>query len=529
MSNPKALLSDVALVRLSLVEGSANDERVRVRGEFAKCGVATENRRVYPKGVWEKEIRRLDKALKERRVFGEVDHPADGQTKLARVSHIVTGLDIKDGLVIGEAEILPTEAGKNLLALMQANVPVGVSSRGFGSVKSNDKNEDVVQDDYKLVTFDFVADPADVHAYPQVAESRALYEGVEFDADEEQAKAIEFARRIESEKSGQKVAAQEGIRDEFARQILGNLAKLRTEVRDEVRKELLDDPSVAGAKLALDAVRTILRPYLLPEDVAEVVKGKEADIQRLQNEVAGRDLRIKELEAENGSLAEMAKEVGYRFYLETTLSGDAQAEAIRKLVGDVKMFADSDALKARVAEVRAEIAKQEEAKQAAVETKTLEIAEAKKAQKDASGEFDARIRKVEDLILSERRKRVEMEKDLAESRAENEKLKTRLYAEQRLKNHPQAAKLRRLVEAADAQDTDDVDALIESEPREPVRDEDVSQAVRARVRARLKGRDAEQPEPVTEGRQVASRRKTGDYHGLGADLESLKRLSGITR
>lgn len=530
MSNPKALLSDVAFVRLSLAEGSG--ERVKVRGEFAKCGVATENRRVYPGPVWEKEIKRLNKALKERRVFGEVDHPSDGQTKLARVSHIVTELKIKDGIVVGEAEILPTEAGKNLLALMQANVPVGVSSRGFGSVKTNDKNEDVVQEDYKLVTFDFVADPADVDAFPQFSESvqngGALFEGVEFDADEEQEKAIEFARRIEAEKTGKKSAKQESIRDEFAREILGNLAKLRAEVRDEVRCELMADPSLAGAKVALEAVREALKPYILPEDAAEVVKGKDASIQKLQNEVAERDLRIKELESENTALAEMAKEVGYRFFLERVLSNDPQAEAIRTLIGDVKVFESSDALKARVAEIKGEIAKQEADKKAAVEAKAAEVTESKKAEKAARSEMESRLAKIEKIVANERKQREEMEAALAESLEENKALKTKLYAEQRLANHPKAKKLRTLVESARVEDDEDVDALLESE-REPKRDEDELQNIRARIRSRVRGSAEEGAESITEARQVANGKAKKDYQGLGIDIDSLKRLSGISR
>ena len=87
----RELLRDVCFVRLSLDEAAA-DGKIRVKGEFAKCGTATENKRVYPEGVWTKEIGRLGKAFNERRVFGEMDHPADGRTSLQRVSHIVTSL-----------------------------------------------------------------------------------------------------------------------------------------------------------------------------------------------------------------------------------------------------------------------------------------------------------------------------------------------------------------------------------------------------------------------------------------------------
>jgi hypothetical protein len=516
----KTLLSDVAYVRLSLAESTG--DRVKVRGEFAKCGIATENRRVYPKPIWEKEIKRLNKALKERRVFGEIDHPSDGQTKLSRVSHIVTGLSIENGIVVGEAEILPTEAGKNLLAIMEANVPVGVSSRGFGSVKSNDKNEDVVQEDYRLVTFDFVADPADQDAYPSVSESRTLFEGVQFDldADEEQERALEVARQIEADRTGKKVEATETLREEFAREILENLSKIREQVRSEVRDELLNDPSLAGAKTALESVRAILTPYLLPEEAAVVVKAKTEEVEGLKNQLAEKELRIKELESENTSIAEMAKEVGYRFYLERVLSNDVNADAIRTMVGDVKKYADSTALKESVKNIRSELAKKESERKALAEAKAREIAEREAAAKKLEEQFNAKLSKVEQRVSAERQKREALEAELEELRKENGKLSTRAYAESRLSNHPRAAKLRSLVESVESEDA--VDTILESD-REPERDADDLQEVRARIRSKMRG-GTEHAEELTESRRTQKK----DFMGLGTSLEQLRHLSGIS-
>lgn len=523
----KPLLSDVSFVRLSLAESTG--DRVKLRGEFAKCGVATENKRIYPKPVWEKEIKRLGKALKERRVFGEVDHPSDGQTKLARVSHIVTDLSVKDGIVIGEAEIMPTEAGKNLLALLKANVPVGVSSRGFGSVKTNESGQDVVQEDYKLVTFDFVADPADVDAYPQVSESRGLFEGVEFDVDDEQEKAIEFARRIEQEKAGKKQGGTADLRESFAKEILGNLSTMRATIRDEVRKELMGDPEVGKAKIVLESLRDVLRPFILPEDAAQIVSGKDAEIRDLQKQLAERDLRIKTLEDENDSLAGMAKEVGYRFYLERMVSNDPDADPIRRLVGDLKQFESSDALKARVAAVKAELASKTAEKKALADAKAKEVSEARQAEQKVRDAVDGKLRKLEQMMEAEKAKREELEEALMEARRENKELATRAYAEERLSNHPKAGKLRSLVEAARPANRADVDSLIESE-REPVRDSDDLQEVRARIRSRMNGGSERAPEELAESASPKARRTDGDnYHGLGMSVDALRRLSGITR
>lgn len=523
----KALLSDVAYVRLSLDE--AKGDRVKVRGEFAKCGVATANGRIYEEKIWKKEIGRLNKALKERRMFGEVDHPSDGQTKLARVSHIVTELSIKDGLVVGEAEVLPTESGKNLLALLQANVPVGVSSRGFGSVKQNEKKEDVVQDDYKLVTFDFVADPADVDAYPQVAESvqRGLFEGVEFDADDEQEKAIEFARRIEQEKTGKKVAAQASMREEFSKELLTNLAKMRAEVRDEVRAELLADPAIAGAKQALESVRDALKPYILPSDAATVVKERDEAIAKLQKENAEHLLKLKSLEEENTSLAKMAKEVGYRFYLERMLSNDPNAESIRSIVGDVTIYENSDALKAKVDAVKTELSKKQQEQQQVAESKAKEVAEAKAAEKKLRDQFEAKFAELERRLLQSDKKQEELEEQLILSRSEKKELEAKLYAEERLANHPKASKLRGLVESARTTSKADIDSIVESE-REPERDADDLQEVRARIRSRMRGGREQIPQELEENvRPRSSKNEEKDYLGLGMSLDSLKRLSGI--
>lgn len=520
MSRP--LLSEVSFVRLSLQESS--DDRVRVRGEFAKCGVATENKRVYPKQVWEKEIKRLGEAMKDRRVFGEVDHPSDGQTKLARVSHIVTGLSVENGLVIGEAEILPTEAGKNLLALMQANVPVGVSSRGFGSVKTNESGQDVVQEDYKLVTFDFVADPADVDAYPQVSESVALFEGVQFDMDDEQSKALEFARRIEAEKTGKKVEAQETLREEFARDILGNLTSLKDEIRDEIRQEMLADPQVGKAKQVLEAVRELMRPYILPEDAATIVADKDDQIRSLEKQVAEKDLRVKELEEENDSLANMAKEVGYRFYVERMLSNDPEADAIRSLLGDLTNFESADDLKARVEAIKSELDQKAADKKAALEAKAKEVAEARREEQSARDALESKLTKIENMMAAERAKREKMEQALAEAKEENQELSNRLYAEERIASHPRASRVRSLMENVRSS-RKAVDALIESE-REPVRDSDDLQEVRSRIRSNLRG-GTERSAMTESANRPRSSEEVQNYRGLGASIDSLRRLSGI--
>lgn len=515
-SAPK-LLTDVMFVRLSLDEAT-NDGKIKVKGEFAKCGVATENKRVYPEGIWSKEIGRLGKAMNERRVFGEMDHPTDGRTSLQRVSHIVTGLKTdKNGLVIGEAEILPTEAGKNLAALLSSGCKVGVSSRGYGSTKSNAKGEEVVQEDYKLVTFDFVAEPADSDAYPDLhtESTNLIFEGapMPMTPEQEKEKAAEWAKRImdpsKTEKTGE--GSDGDVREEFARDMLANMQKVKAEVREQLRAEMLADPEIAGAKGIVEQVKALVRPFMLEGDAKATVEAKDAEILTLKNQIAERDLRMKTLEDENAKLADVAKEVGYKFWMERALAADPDAELVRKLVGDVKTFARVDDLKAKVEAVRGELSKKRDEAKAVADARKKEIDEAKAEVEAARALAEEKSAKLEESL----KKTLMSEKALA----------LRLYAEQRLTNHPKAAKIRPLVESGKFSTKEEIDELLNSH-REPARDADELETVRARVRKQVNGGDENAPisEDVTPEKRGGS-----SYNGLGMPIGELKKLAGLNQ
>ena len=61
--------------------------------------------------------------------------------------------------VVGEAEILNTPAGMTARALIKGGVKIGISSRGMGSLSESEDGTKKVNEDFKLVTFDLVADP----------------------------------------------------------------------------------------------------------------------------------------------------------------------------------------------------------------------------------------------------------------------------------------------------------------------------------------------------------------------------------
>lgn len=146
-------------------------KKFRLKGIFQKADVPNGNKRVYPRGILESAIQSTAQTVSEGRMLGELDHPDDAKIHLDKVSHKITNLKMDpQGFVYGEAEVLQTPAGKILESLIKSGVKLGISSRGFGSVKDrNGLNE--VQEDFKLVTFDIVSDPSTPGAFPN-----AVYE-----------------------------------------------------------------------------------------------------------------------------------------------------------------------------------------------------------------------------------------------------------------------------------------------------------------------------------------------------------------
>ena len=68
--------------------------------------------------------------------------------------------------MMGEAELLNTPPGQVAQALIKGGVKLGISSRGMGTLTEVEQGFSMVNDDFKLVTFDLVADPSTKGAFP---------------------------------------------------------------------------------------------------------------------------------------------------------------------------------------------------------------------------------------------------------------------------------------------------------------------------------------------------------------------------
>jgi len=141
-----------------------NGGKIVLRGILQKADTLNQNGRVYPKAILEREVRNYQKFIRENRALGECDHPDTSVVELKNASHIIREAHMDDGICYGTVELLNTPAGKILQSLVESGVTLGISSRGVGTTK-RDGDVQVVQDDFQLICWDFVAEPSTPGAF----------------------------------------------------------------------------------------------------------------------------------------------------------------------------------------------------------------------------------------------------------------------------------------------------------------------------------------------------------------------------
>jgi len=149
----------------SLLEATGQGQRVVLSGTFQRAESRNANGRIYGRDLLAREIERLQPAINDRQLLGELDHPQSAKIRVPFASHVVTKLWMEGNEVYGELEPLTTSYGQELRALIRDRIKLGVSSRGTGNLK-NESRGLIVQPNYHMVTFDIVSDPSTQGAYP---------------------------------------------------------------------------------------------------------------------------------------------------------------------------------------------------------------------------------------------------------------------------------------------------------------------------------------------------------------------------
>ena len=152
---------------INLQESNIEKGLLKFRGKLQEAECINKNKRMYPYAVLDENVQRLQEIVKARGLLGELDHPADSIIHFKDASHIITKLWWDGNIMMGEGEILNTAMGRQLKALLQDGIRIGMSSRGVGNGKVNENGVLVIGEGYKLITFDAVADPSTPAAFQE--------------------------------------------------------------------------------------------------------------------------------------------------------------------------------------------------------------------------------------------------------------------------------------------------------------------------------------------------------------------------
>lgn len=138
-------------------------------GICARFGVMNSNNRLYLKEDYLPHLSYLNEKITAHRLLGELDHPQAFDISLKNISHIVERLwyDESDNTVKIRIRLLNTPHGMIARSLVDAGVPLAISSRSAGQILEGQKVRL-----HRIFTFDLVAEPgfADAILQPSLSE-----------------------------------------------------------------------------------------------------------------------------------------------------------------------------------------------------------------------------------------------------------------------------------------------------------------------------------------------------------------------
>lgn len=165
---------------LKLNESLSHGGKYIMEGIFAELGVMNVNHRIYTENEYLKHLQYLREDVKRGDLLGELDHPEDRfEVRVKEASHRIIDVwyEPNTKTVMGKIEILDTPNGLIAKALVDAGIPLHISSRAAGTI-----NKDNTVSIQQIYTYDIVAKPgfarATLYRVNESAESNSYSEEV---------------------------------------------------------------------------------------------------------------------------------------------------------------------------------------------------------------------------------------------------------------------------------------------------------------------------------------------------------------
>lgn len=248
---------------LELSEATADGPR-KVIGTVATANKVNRNGRYYSREVYEQAVSSLRDALPTGAFTGELDHP-EGKLhgSLWNTAMVFEDLYFDNDDLRFEARLLNTDAGRNLAAMLEGKMRVGMSTRGYASTKRGKvegKDAVIIQDDYVLVGIDAVKSPSNESGAIRLTE--ALEETItippQAGREDHIMKDVQELRAAHPDLVAEVEAAAKAETEKALNEAQEKLSKLEADLSAEAAAREASDKALAEAQTNLDTIRTAI-------------------------------------------------------------------------------------------------------------------------------------------------------------------------------------------------------------------------------------------------------------------------------
>ena len=139
-----------------------------------KYDTPNKNGRIYPEMLLKRENEKYQTLIKKGGALNELNHPSSSLIDLDRVSHSILETWWDGKILMGKIKLFTSPGWKKMgivstkgdqaAMLIMNGATLGISSRGVGSLKQV-KGQNIVQEDFELICWDFVSNPSTQGAF----------------------------------------------------------------------------------------------------------------------------------------------------------------------------------------------------------------------------------------------------------------------------------------------------------------------------------------------------------------------------
>jgi len=335
---------------------------VTIKGTASKGGVVNGNKRLYPTSVLNKAAESAQDLIRRGKLLGEVDHP-DYSGSLSRTAVKFTKLWMEGDNMLFEGDVLATDDGKHLEMLLRAGVGIGISTRGFGSVRPIDEPDGTiweVQPDYELKGIDCVLEQSNEYGKVANFESKEGGKSMFKNLEELKAQSPELFQQLMDEATVIAVGqVKKDLEKDFAQKVADAVEAKKEEYMTEATKQVMESEEVALLKSTIAAIVEAMKPYIpeaktteeLDAEVRQANESLKADLAKandaikvLEEAKAQQEKAIQEAETAkqvSAKLEEMVEGHRFRDVLKDRLAGCKTVEELEEQFKTESVFIEA--------------------------------------------------------------------------------------------------------------------------------------------------------------------------------------------